>query len=504
MKKLFLLAWVTVVCSLYACSSPVQTQTPTLITFPTPIQVNEVVASTQTVLEEPTATATTQATVVVPTDDPVVTQEPQAPQEHDSIFGTLMVQANNAGGLDKMAEAGSSWVPLDYSWKELEPVEGYRNWTSPGLQHREQEFLRVSGLGMRTLFIFDFTPEWALKPGFACGAVDEDSLQAMGNAAYDIVKRFSQQPYNIHTYQISNEPDAAGAIGCWGDPTKRYYGGEYFGEMLKVVTPRIREADPQAQVVIGGLLLDCSPIYTPERCQGENSYKAASSLFLEGILISGAKDYFDGVAFHAYDYFQNFPARYTNPNWYADSEINGPVQTIKAKFLRETLAKYNASDKFLMNTEVALLCGKDGSEPVCLSAEYQNVKAAYLTQTFTLSVVEQYQAEIWFYTIGGWRASGLLDHALNPTPAYYAFQFVEEMIGTATYVRPVDSNNPNVHAYEFENQGKIIWVLWALGSETYTITLPGFPEAIYDKLGNSIPAQLSFNVNFDPIFIVFP
>jgi hypothetical protein len=44
------------------------------------------------------------------------------------------------------------------------------------------------------------------------------------------------------------------------DPVTLNFGGEYYGNMLKIVYPAIKSADPQAQVLVGGLLLDCDPV----------------------------------------------------------------------------------------------------------------------------------------------------------------------------------------------------------------------------------------------------
>jgi len=73
-----------------------------------------------------------------------------------------------------------------------------------------------------------------------------------------------------------------------------YYGGGYYAEMLKAVYPAIKEADPQAQVLIGGLLLDCDPTHPPE---GKD---CKPSKFLEGILKNDGGDYFDIISFHGY------------------------------------------------------------------------------------------------------------------------------------------------------------------------------------------------------------
>jgi hypothetical protein len=82
---------------------------------------------------------------------------------------------------------------------------------------------------------------------------------------HDLVARYSVPPYNVKYWELWNEPDVdpalAGLIGgdipfgCWGDSTDPYYGGGYYAEMLKAVYPRIKAADPQAQVARGRIAL---------------------------------------------------------------------------------------------------------------------------------------------------------------------------------------------------------------------------------------------------------
>ena len=71
--------------------------------------------------------------------------------------------------------------------------------------------------------------------------------------------------------------------------------------MLKVAYPQIKAADPQAQVLVGGLLLDCDP--RPGAGCSLTAQNAIPPKFLEGILRNNGGPYFDGVSFHAYDFY---------------------------------------------------------------------------------------------------------------------------------------------------------------------------------------------------------
>jgi len=418
----------------------------------------------------------------------------------ESIFGALMPFLNASNGLDLMTLAHSYWAPRDLYWKNLQPAEGTMNWA--GVADREQEFLTAVRAGYNVILILDQTPDWALKPGFACGAVAQDKLAAMGDVLYEIVARYSAPPYNIRYYQISNEPDAAGIIGCWGDVNDAYYGGGYYGEMLKVVYPRIKAANPNAQVLVGGLLLDCDPVNTPGQCTGDFEYKARSSRFFEGILRANAGNSFDGVTFHAYDYYTG-PGTFNNGNWNTDNTTNGPSLNVKAAFLRSVMDQYGVTGKYLMNTEVALLCGSVGNEPPCLEDALQQTKSAYVVQSYVGAMASGLKANVWFYAVGGWRASGLINDSLQPNPAYYAYQFSAVMLGKASFVKKVVVPGNNFFVYEFTNGGMKIWVIWSVDGQPGTFSFSEMPVALFDMQGSPLGASTERTIDWKPVFAVF-
>src|SRR5207247_1719484 len=147
---------------------------------------------------------------------------------------------------------------------------------------------------------------------------------------------------NIRYWEIWNEPDidyhlvAADSLwGCWGDATDTFYGGSDYAQMLKAVHSPVKQASAESQVLVGGLLLDCDPRNPPP---GKD---CKPSMFLEGILKSGGGDFFDGVAFHAYDYYDK-PMRgdYQHSGWRASAGTSGPVVGVKAEYIRELLYRY--------------------------------------------------------------------------------------------------------------------------------------------------------------------
>jgi len=399
-----------------------------------------------------------------------------------TVFGVELHNISTGGGLDMVAQAKTTWVRRNaLLWSDIEPTEGVYNWGAAG--GLEQEMINANRKGLNLILVVRSTPTWAQKlPGYFCGPVSQNKLQAFGNFMYEAVKRYSVAPYNVRNWQIWNEPDADynyvtkdSLYGCWGDQKDSYYGGTYYAEALKALYPRIKQANPLAQVIIGGLLLTGLPD------------KYGQAKFLEGILLhkdgSGnmdGKNYFDGVAFHAYDDYGLSLGKYSNLGWKTSWDTTGPVLRAKAQFIKGVLNSYNASDKYLMNTEAALrLCNAS------TDANFNLTKAYYIAQLYAVSIVEGLQATIWYDTLGGWCNTGLLYQDLSPTEAYTAFLVARDNLKDAGFIRNLDMYS-GVKGYEFVRSTRHIWILWSLDGNDHNITLPGTPLSAHDVFNNPV------------------
>ncbi|MGD2158369.1 MAG: hypothetical protein PVG32_15940 [Anaerolineales bacterium] len=409
-------------------------------------------------------------------------------------------------GLDIVNETEAHWMRNNgLLWSEVEPVEGERNWNSvAGL---EQELQKASDSGYQVILIIRSTPSWAQREsGIPCGPIKPDKLSAFVNFVGDAVTRYSTHPFNVKYWEIWNEPDGGfnavrpmAPFGCWGDQNEPFYGGRYYGEMLKLIYPRIKLSDPDAKVLVGGLLLDCDPIHPPETPKGSGKTKDCSpSTFLEGVLQNGGGDFFDGVSFHAYDYYHLAQGAYANPNWHSAWDTTGPTLIAKARYLRSLLEEYGYIDKFLVNTEMALLCTSKNQED-CQTEVFNRTKANYLAQSYAAAVAEGLRGNVW-YSLTGWRHSGLVDKNLNPFPAYQAYKVSLEALDKAAYWGEI-TDYPNTKGYDFLREGAHLWIIWSLDGNTHNIQLPNIPESILDLFGNPIPATEEIEIGLDPIYI---
>jgi hypothetical protein len=419
------------------------------------------------------------------------------------------VEIHGVNDLDQAADLGAHWIRRNaLVWHRAEPEEGLRNWET--LEGLEREMITASQHGQEFILIVRGAPTWAQRvPGYFCGPILPEKLSAFAAFMADAVARYSVPPYNVKYWEFGNEPDVApqlvhseSVFGCWGDLEDEFYGGRYYAEMLKVVVPEMKAVDPKAQVLVGGLLLDCDPINPPETSPGSLEFRDCTpSRFLEGILDYGGGDYFDGVSFHGYDHYLGSLGQFFNPGWQTSWDTTGPAGLSKANYLRGLLNHYGYGDKYLINTETALICGSTGKEEPCLTHEFELTKAYYLVQSYAGALVHNLKANVW-YSVRGWRGSGLVEDD-QFTPAYAAYQFAAGKLEGVVFVRQIQEY-PAVIGYEYLDDDKLTWVLWSRDGDSHPIDLPRPPLAIYDVFGDPMEVSQEVVVTLAPVYIELP
>jgi hypothetical protein len=460
------------------------------------VDISQVATNTNT-----PASASTQTPVLTkPAPTPVIPDQP--------VVGIHVIHLTSQDELSLFENAGSYWTRFDgFHWDLLEPVNK-ANPTYKWGKVDEAALKDAADAGAQIIGIVLFAPDWAQKyPGVACGPFAEAALDKFARFMNALVSRYSQPPYNIKYWEIGNEPDVDhgfvdphSGFGCWGEQSDPYYGGGYYAEMLKAAYGQIKKADPGSKLLVGGLLLNCDPVNPPETALNSGQYMDCTpSRFLEGILKNGGGDYFDGISFHAYDYYPYSLGQYVNPNWHSSWDVTGPVLTAKTRYIRSILAAYGHGDKFLMNTEVALLCGHDGTEPECRSEDFALTKAYYVAEANAAALAQGLYANVW-YSLTGWRASGLVDGSLKPYPAYDADKFSAAQLKNAAFVSEV-AGFQGVKGYEFNVDGKRMWLLWSLDGDSHTIQLTSLPTSMYDVFGAALPPQKSLTVTLAPVYL---
>ena len=441
----------------------------------------------------------------VPTSQPGTLPAPSPSTDSNPTPGSVPSSVLGVGtyswsiGISNLPESKGSWVrPEPVMWSAVEPQRGERRWEV--LAGLEKELQAAASQGKQVILVVLSAPTWAqLVQGSACGPILPSEYQAFANFLRDLVSRYSTPPYAVHYWEIWNEPDVDPSLvsgdslyGCWGDQTDWYYGGGRYADLLKVVYPQIKSADPGAQVLVGGLLLGCNPL-GGSICPGEN---AKPGRFLEGILRNGGAAYFDAVSYHAFDAYRGSLGWYGSGGWDSSWTTTGPVLVAKGRFLRDTLNAYGAGDKPLLATEASVFT----TEPTC-DSNCELTKAYYMPQMIASTMAEGFQASLWYCVSCGWRHVDLFDPSGKPLPAYTAYNVAWNELSGSHFSQKLNLD-PNLRVFEFTAGDHTLWVLWAADTGSYRVDLPGRPLKAIDVLGGPVDISRSYlDITIKPIYL---
>lgn len=425
----------------------------------------------------------------------------------DSPFGVELISLINSDSMVlKLAnDIPSKWVRLNnrISWRQLQPNEGGPiQWGL--LVAFENELRALRGSYITPIVVVDDYPYWATmerSPGVPsyCGPMRGDKFTAFANFMSQLVARYKVSEFNVHVWELGNEPDVDGLVytlpidseyGCWGDADDLdYYGGQHYGEMLKVVTPVIKAADPLAQVWIGGLLLNSPNTTTPGHGHPE--------FFLKGILQAGRGtdySYFDMVPFHTYNIYNGRTYDYDNGDvqspWYA---LGGSVKG-KATFLRQLMVPYVVQKPLFVN-EISLTCPEEYFPQLCSPPvdAFLEMQANHLVRVQVRGLSEDIEGFTWYTLDGpGWRNGGLLDNFNNPRPSYLAYKQLAHQLYQADYLTSVDYG-ADFEAYAFQRDHQEIHVVWT------KVDLSGL--SIHVPVGSFIEARSRDGTLITPVLV---
>jgi hypothetical protein len=415
-------------------------------------------------------------------------------------------------------ELNVSWTRMNgrISWRDLQPEEGGEiRWEQ--LAGFERELLALRQARIVPVVIVDDYPLWATVAPTSCAAIRADKFAAFADFMQQLVQRYSNSTYNVYHWELGNEPDIDprlvprdNVFGCWGDIDDPYYGGEHYGEMLKVVSPVMRQTNARVRVWIGGLLLD-RPLTTDPN-------KGRPELFLRGILESGAAPHFDVVGYHWYPSYWpsenkiDFDIAPFNP-WF---ELGGGTLG-KAAFLQQTMADYRV-DKPLVLNEVSFSCPNDryGSYEWCESPApiFFELQADMLVRMMIRILSEERILGMSWYTLDGpgWRWGGLIRNGTSFSPAYQAYAHLAARLENTTYVGRANYA-PGVEAYRFRRDDldnpREVHVLWSQEDTIIPISVPQNKLlTALDRNGHllmpesTVQANYTFHAGFEAIYIV--
>lgn len=444
----------------------------------------------------PTPAPATQTPSPVTFSTPTPNPPDDAGKVKPSVMGVeFFLGFNNL--VEQAYQLNAAWVRFNgLFWNEVEPTQGERRWDA--LARMESDLIAASKRGMNVILVVRKTPAWAQSvKGLDCTPPTRDHLPAFAAFMRDLVARYSQPPFNVKYWEMGNEVDldpadegGHGVWGCWGNRNDEYFGGGYYADMLKQIYPAMKQADPNAQVLVGGLMLECGTRF--DACREHR--------FLEGVVRNGGGPFFDGVGYHAYDGFTFKLGAYENFKWDSRWDTNGTVTVAKLNFLRSVLNRYNVAGKYFVMTEGSVLCWECSYSP----PEHDLTKAYYVPQLYAAGVANDLKAVIWYSYNSQWMQSALVDKHNQPVLAHTAMRVLHQKLGQSEYVgalTPAEMQSSQARGYKFRVNGREVWLMWALTLNQTLVTLPATPQATTDVLGNTQPAARAFALTTKPLYI---
>jgi len=477
--------------------SATRTAPPTLSATPKPTS-----SSTPSVTAMPAVqNASSATTTPVTTHVPLITNNFRA---QVPLLGVALEYFTAPAGWERGLELNirwaRRWAPL--AWRDVEPRESEYHWEA--LAGFESELLAARARGVTAIVNIQYTPEWAQAvPPYACGPIREDKFSALAAFMEQLAARYgSSSPYSVRYWQIGNELDLAPAevlpdniYGCWGDLNDPYYGGGHYAAMLKVVYPRIKAADPAAQIIMGGLLLECDPATTTPGVNCINERRWKSGYFLEGVMRSGGGDYFDIYDVHSYAEFRpDLPARMHSYYAWSGSQ-GGTGLPEKVAFVRQVMGAYGYSNKPIIATELALKC--QAPTPDCYEAA-----AAFVPRVYAEAYGLNLRAALYYPLLADSAYYSLLPSDLTPKPSFHAYRFLSSWLLNTRYERPM-TEYAGVTGYEFNQEGtRHVQIVWSTDGTDRIVPIPSSFIQAWDKLGNSIPTvDGQLVIGWSPIYI---
>ncbi|WP_243747775.1 cellulase family glycosylhydrolase [Mycolicibacterium sp. CBMA 226] len=191
------------------------------------------------------------------------------------IIGMSTADINKT--LDEMQSLGVQNIRILIPWNNIEPVQGYWNWSTV-----DTLVNAAAARNMGILGVLNSTPAWAVPAGSPAIATPPASDAQYAQFASAVAQRYAGK---VSAYEVWNEPNSALFWNPSPDPAA-------YTKLLQAAYPAIKAADPNATVV-GGVVTWVTD--TP-------GLAINAATYVQDMYNDGAKGYFDALSFHPYQY----------------------------------------------------------------------------------------------------------------------------------------------------------------------------------------------------------
>ncbi len=285
-----------------------------------------------------------------------------------------------------MAEAGGvEWSREQFNWDVIEPTDDDYNWDQYDSVIEKYQENNINVLGLLT-----YSSSWAsTNPGSSDYYYYEPDEDAWEDYVYQVALRYKDE---IDYWEIWNEPNYD---GFWKGTNAEY------ATLLKKANIKIKEANPDAKIVLGGL-------------------SGVDTDFLKDVYDTIGDDYFAVVAVHPYRVIDgnfNYSPEYT------ENGLN--TLSMDLRNLNRLMRKNNDKNKPVWITEMGWTTYSDGVT--------KKAQANMLLRSFLQALNEDNIKKVFWYDFrdnadNDYLESnfGLLENDLNDKKSYRAYSFLSD------------------------------------------------------------------------------
>jgi hypothetical protein len=180
--------------------------------------------------------------------------------------------------LQLVREMGAPWIVEFFPWAYYQGRDGDIAW-----EHPDQVVNHAHAQGLQVIARIGLTPGWARPKDTPLTYLDADAYDDFALFAAAFAERYQGKVSHII---IGNEPNLNYE---WGYRVTTY---QDYVDLLKVVYPVVKAANPDIVVLAGAL----APTLEPEG----SPWGLNDLTYLDGMYQAGAAEYFDGLAVHSY------------------------------------------------------------------------------------------------------------------------------------------------------------------------------------------------------------
>ncbi|MGD8473372.1 MAG: cellulase family glycosylhydrolase [Anaerolineae bacterium] len=370
-----------------------------------------------------------------------------------------------------LADSGACWTRIELKWRQIQPEPPPAPYSDYDLGWFDERLQLIADAGIQIIAVVHDAPYWAAEE--STGPIYPEQVPAFAQFLTDMVGRYKQSPYNIHHWQLWNEPDQTEKLPYW--PGGYGFDGDLYADMLAHAYPAIKAVDPGATVLMGGIAYDFFEEY------GDGPF---NRYFPDDVMDAGGGSYMDATSFH---YFPDFYREWERWNIYGpptcgdvhdglgDPYFAGGIDLVaKTSHFYNRMRVCAGVDKPIWITEM----GQHGREGDLDSLGQQ---ANYVLQGYARALAMGVKNITWFVLVSPWydaHQQGLLyEDDWSPKPAFFTYQTMVYELTDYRYSRTLDV--PKVEGYAFRNDlGQEQVVAWSWGEELESGSLTFAPANV--------------------------